>query len=576
MRVFFKRVIKLMQPYIFHEISGVLLTILFILTAAATPMITKYLIDNIILKKTTGNLYLGLGLLFLACIIEPIAGYFKDLIFLNISENITLNIRRRLFLKVINASLKFFSNTKKGEIISRIVNDGRGASEFITNFFVVFLKDIVFVIVAFAGMLYLSVMITAISLSVFLALFTATWRLSRRFSSLQTEIQKNHDSICTNVNQMTENIISIKSFLVECRIIGKYNDVVVKTFKDNKKIGQMNILLNNLANIITFFCMCIIYGIGTLGIASGDMTLGTMMAAIMYFQMLVQPFNELVNNNIQLRKTMPILDRVYEYFDMENEVLSCEGQKLNGDIIVSNLSFSYDNKINALNDLNLHIAEHSLTAFVGGSGSGKSTFINILLGFLRPSGGSIRIGNRNILEMGVNILRENISLVPQEIELFNMSIKENIKCGKPDASDNEIIDLCKKLRLHHKIVSLTEGYESIISERINLSGGEKQRLAIARALIKKTAILVFDEPTSALDPENELIVRDILEAASKDCTVIVIAHRITTIMNADKIFVFNKGEVVEEGTHNTLLERNSIYAGFVLNHENSCKPELIA
>ncbi|MGH2332428.1 ATP-binding cassette domain-containing protein [Thermoanaerobacter mathranii] len=164
------------------------------------------------------------------------------------------------------------------------------------------------------------------------------------------------------------------------------------------------------------------------------------------------------------------------------------------------------------------IEPKSFVALVGRSGSGKSTFVKLLLGFYRPTSGRIKIGGKDILDMGVNVLRKNISFVPQDIELFNTSIKENIRFGKPDASDEEIFEICKKLKLHEKIISLPEGYDTIISERVNLSGGEKQRVAIARALIKKPKIFILDEPTSSLDPENEMILSEILKEISKDCT----------------------------------------------------------
>ncbi|WP_084424675.1 ATP-binding cassette domain-containing protein [Caloramator sp. ALD01] len=189
----------------------------------------------------------------------------------------------------------------------------------------------------------------------------------------------------------------------------------------------------------------------------------------------------------------------------------------------------------------------------------------LLLGFYKPLYGDIKIGGKSIYEIGVNSLREKISFVPQDIELLNTSIKENIKCGKMNASDEEIIDICKKLKLHEKIMSLPQGYDTIITERVNLSGGEKQRIAIARALIKHPQIFILDEPTSALDLENETIIREIIENLSRECTVIVVAHRITTIVNADKIFVFDNGRVVEERTHKTLINNKETYYNLLLN-----------
>lgn len=567
MKVFLKRIINLIKPYILLETLGAILTVLYTLAVFASPIVSKYLIDEVIPTKSSYKLYVGLGIFLAVCILQPIFGYFKDLIFLNITESVTLNIRKKLFLRVINAPLKFFDTTNKGEIISRIINDGRGASEFITNFFVVFVKNIILIFMILVGMFYLSTAITGIVIVLFLVFFILNWRLSRRFSGLQAELQKNYDFICTTVNQMADSVATIKSFLVEEKITEKYNQVITKAYKDNKRIGYLNILLNNLTNVIVIISLVVIYGVGTLSVMSDKMTLGTVIAMGLYFQLLVQPVYELLNNNIQFRKTMPIFDRLYEYFNIENESYKDDQVPLMGEISVEGLYFGYNDNNFVLDDLNLKIEKNKLIALVGSSGSGKSTFVKLLLGFYRPGLGKIKIGDKDILEIGVNILRENISFVPQDIELFNTSIKENILCGKPNASLDEIIDICKRLRLHEKISSLPDGYNSIVSERVNLSGGEKQRIAIARALIKQPQIFILDEPTSSLDPENETILREILEALSKKCTVIVIAHKMTTITNADKIFVFENGKIVEQGTHSSLLNESGIYLNFVHNNE---------
>lgn len=568
MKCLLRRIIPLIKPYLFFEILGAILTILYTFAIFATPLVSKYLIDEVIPAKSIYKLYLGLGIFLIVCIAQPIVGYLKDLLFLHITEIITLKIRKKLFLKLIYAPLKFFDDTHKGEIISRIINDSRGASEFITNFFVIFVKNVFLIIVVIGGMLYLSPMITGIVIILFLLFFIVNWILSRRFSILQAKVQQNYDMICTNVEQMADSILTIKSFLAENKIFDKYEQVITNAYRNNKKIGHLSILLNNLTGVIVILSLVVIYGVGALQVMNEHMTLGTIIAIGLYFQILVQPTYELLNNNIHLRKVIPIFDRLYEYFDLENEPLKDEIISLDGEISIERVSFYYNENVCALNDISFIIEPKSFVALVGRSGSGKSTIVKLLLGFYRPTSGKIKIGGKDILDMGVNVLRKNISFVPQDIELFNTSIKENIRFGKPDASDEEIFEICKKLKLHGKIISLPEGYDTIISERVNLSGGEKQRVAIARALIKKPKIFILDEPTSSLDPENEMILSEILKEISKDCTVIVIAHRLTTVVGADKIIVFEKGKVVEEGTHSTLINKNGLYSKFILNNKN--------
>ncbi len=571
MKEFINKIHKLIKQYMTLEVIGLMLTALYTLAIFGSPLVSKYLIDEVIPGNSFTKLYIGLGIFFAVCAAQPIVGYFKDILFMNITENVTRDIRKSLFSKVIGAPLKFFDSTKKGEIVSRIVNDGRAASEFITNFFVIFVKNVILIIMIIIGMLLMSVKLTSIVLCLFVIFFVINFTLSKKFSKMSMEQQKNYDAICISISQMAESIVTIKAFLSEEEIKNKYHELLSKIYKDNKKIRSLHILLNNLTNVLVVLSLSVIYGIGTLSIMKEEVTLGTVISMGLYFQLLVQPVYELLNNNIELRKTMPIFDRIYEYFDMENETYSYDSSvKLEGEIKVDNLSFAYkDDSVQSLNNINMKIPSKGLFAFVGHSGAGKSTLVKLLMRLYEPTQGTIKIGSTNISNLEVNKLRENISFVPQEVNLFNASVKDNIRCGNKEVTNEDITRVCKKLKLHDKILSLPEGYDSIITERVNLSGGEKQRVSIARALVRRPGIFILDEPTAALDPENELIIRDTIETLAKDSIVIVIAHRISTIINADKIFVFENGSIAESGDHNALIAKKGIYADFVLNNDKS-------
>lgn len=548
MRFFLKRVYKMIKPHLLLEVLGLLMTIVFTLSVFASPIVSKYLIDEIVPAHSEQKLYTGLILFFLICISQPVTGYFKDIIFLFTTEKITLSLREKLFSKVLNARIGFFEKTAKGEIISRILNDGSSASEFITMFFVSYIKNMVLILLIITGMLLLSVKITLIILGLVLLLLTSNLLYSRKIEVLSSEVYKNFDLMCTKVSQMADSIVTIKSFILENTMRESFRGLLKKNYSDSIRVSKLSILVNNTTGLMTVLSLCIIYGMGALSVMKGQMTLGTVIALGLYFQLLNDPVSSIVNNNMSIQKILPVFTRLDDYFSIQSEKNAGAGEKLaSGDIHIQNICFSYPGHPEVLENINMHIKERSYLGIVGASGAGKSTLVKILMGFYRPTAGHIYIGETDIQNISIDSLRKIIGYVSQDIDLFNISIKENIRLGYPDAADDEIYEICMKLNIHKKVISLPESYESIITERINLSGGEKQRIAIARALIKRPSILVLDEPTSALDHENEAYVAAILKEISRICTVIVISHKDTILRNADKIFYLKNGKVLQNG-----------------------------
>jgi ABC-type multidrug transport system fused ATPase/permease subunit len=551
-----QNIFELIKRYLSAEILGLALTTVYTSAVFATPIVSKYLIDEVLPARSKPKLYYGLGLFFLTCMLQPVVGYLKDLIFLKITENITYEISNNLFARIIQAPLQFFDLTPKGEIISRVINDGRSSSEFVSHLLIVVVKNILLVVMVLGGMLYLSVPITLIVLVMFVIFLFVNSRLSRKFNVLSAQVQKNFDTLCKNVSQMLDGIITIKAFLINDTVKSNFENTLNQALVCNKKIGWLSIFINNLSSSITVLALCGIYGLGMWLVIAEKTTLGAVMALGIYFQLLVQPVAELQNNNIAYQKMLPVFARLTEYLEMPGEQAGAKTATfIRGEIVARNLSFAYNNAIETLNDINLAIPAQGLIGLAGRSGSGKSTFIKLLLGFYLPTAGTITIGGKNILEIGVGDLRNSISFVPQEIDLFNCSVKENICCGQSEIPIERVVAICKQLNLHEKISALSEGYDSIISERVNLSGGEKQRIGIARALIKNAPILIFDEPTAALDPENEAIIRHILEELSRERLVIVVAHKLTMIANAQQIILFDQGRILQDDAKLVLLEK---------------------
>ncbi len=542
------KIFDLIKPYLIWQIIGFVLTIIYAVTVFASPLVSRYLIDEVIPAHSLEKLYFGIIVFCLVLLSQPIVGYIKDIVFLHVTENIVLDIRKRLFNKLLLAPLSFFNRSTKGEIISRVVNDGKEAGEFISDFFIIAVKNIILIVLIIAGMLYLSISLTMIVILVISFFSFLNFKLSKKLTSLSSDVQRNRDRMCTTVNQTINSIMTVKAFLLEKKERQKYGDVLEKTFKDNLRIWFLAIILNNVSQIIVILSLCVIYGLGSIFVMRNRLTLGDVVALGLYFQLMVQPVKEILANNIELRKNIPIFNRIYEYLEMESEYKE-DGKKecINnlGEIVIKDLGFVYEDGTEVLSEVNMVFPPRGLVAFIGASGSGKSTLVKLLLGLYKPTSGDIYVNGLSIEKIDLKTLREQISIVTQEMEFFNDSIKENIRCGKSDATDGEIEELCKKLKIHKKILLLPLGYDSVLMETVNLSGGEKQRLAMARALIKNPSVFIFDEPTSALDKENEARIREIIEAIAKERLVIVIAHKASTIVNADLIYVFEDKRVVK-------------------------------
>ncbi|KNF07555.1 ABC-type multidrug transport system, ATPase and permease component [Gottschalkia purinilytica] len=556
-----KDILNLLKPYLRKELLGLFFTILYAIGSFLSPLASKYLIDNVIQVKNITNLYFGIMVFFVISFIQPIVGFFKDVIFLNISENITYDIRNDVFNSVLNSPIDFFSKNKKGEIVSRIINDCQILGEFITNFLVVYIKNILSIIVILIGMFYLSPKITGVTIIFLIFASLLIVLMGKVFRRLSLIRQKNYDKLCVKVNQMIDLIETIKSFVIEKKIKDNFQDINKKNKKDNIKIQKIHIIINNLINSVVIIVLCFIYGFGTIEVSKNNLTIGTVVALGVYFQMIIQPIFEVINNHISLEKIVPVLNRINEFTnikleDFENDIN--HKVVIYNDIDIQDVSFSYNDSWN-LEYINMHIQKGNLIGILGQAGSGKSTLVNIILGFYEPKKGTILLDGISTNDLGKHSVRQAIGYVPQNIQLFNDSIRENIRCYNDKIDDEDIMQVCKKTGIHEFIMSLDKGYDTIINEKINISGGQKQMIAISRALAKDPSILIFDEPTSALDPKNEKEITSLISSLRGKYTLIIITHNISTVYNADNIFVLDKGKVLENGTHDELISKNGMY-----------------
>ncbi|CDZ23311.1 ABC transporter [[Clostridium] cellulosi] len=564
-----KRFITFLFNYIkkYHalEIAGLFFTLLYTVAVFLAPYASQYLIDKVLIAQSYRKLYIGIFIFFLVCIAQPITGFIKNQIFLNISESISLETRKKLFSKIIKSPLTFFDETKKGSIVSRIVNDGRQLSDFVTNIFVVIVKNVLLIALILIGMFIMSPIVTLIVIIFFASYFGINLIVSKKFEKLSSASVKQFDQFCTNIDQSVNNINIIKTYLLEKKTEQHYTELLKNIYNNNKKIGTLGNILDSVSNAIVIISLSFIYGFGAIMVMHHQLTLGTVVALGLYFQTLVQPISELLNNNMKIHEILPIVQRIEEYINLpeEQNVMSPSPNLANETRIdIDNLSFHYVKNgriINVFDNLNLNITGNGLYGIVGKSGSGKSTIAKLLLGLYNPQKGniSINVGQKHLSTN--RDIRNNISYVQQDAEFLNTSIRQNLLLGNPNATEEEIVDICKRLNLHDKIMALPHGYDDVINEKINLSGGEKQRLSIARAYLKHSPINIFDEVTSSLDKTCETGVLEIIKELATNSVVILITHKTQSLLDAKKIFVIQQGHVAQQGTHNELIAQKGIY-----------------
>ncbi len=554
---------KVAFQYKRREFVGLLCTILYSGSIFMSTLVSKYLIDEVITSQSLNKMFIGIIVFMFGCMGQPIFGYFKNKIFMKISEDIVMDYRIKMFEKILYTPIQFFENNKNGEIVSRICNDGITISDFLTNFFVVFIKNIILIIMIFIGMLLMSPILTCIVVVLFTGYAFINYKMSKEFSTLSKKCRESYDEICVNINQSINQIDTIKSFTQERIWKDKFIDIAKESYSNNLKVRNKNNLLDCFSTSIVVLSLTIVYGIGGYLIMSGKSTIGTIAAFGLFFQNLSSPIYEFMNANIDLKKTEPILRRINEYLNLAEERKSDMELNEIGSIEFRNVSFSFGNdNAGALKNINLDFASNGLFALVGDSGAGKSTIMKLLCAYYDNYKGDILINDIELCSYGVINIRNMISIVSQEVELMNDTIMNNVLMGQKH-SEEEVKAVCSFVKLNEVIEALTDGYNTIINERINLSGGEKQRLAIARAIMKKARIYVFDEPTAALDNINEMHIKKLIEELAKDNLVIVITHNLYLLNKSDYIYTMREGEVVEKGTYNNLINSGCYFAELI-------------
>ena len=450
-------------------------------------------------------------------------------------------------------------------MISRVINDVEQTKDFILTGLMNIWLDCVTIIIALSIMFFLDVKLTIAAIFIFPFYILTVYFFFGRLRQLTRVRSQALAEVQGFLHERVQGMSVIKSFAIEDNEAQNFDHRNSHFLKRAFQHTRWNAYSFAAINTVTDLGPIIVIGVGAYLVINGAITVGTLAAFVGYLEQLFGPLRRLVSSFTTLTQSFASMDRVFQLMDEDYDIKNGIGAQpieiKKGQIDLKNVSFKYnDNELEVLHDINLTINKGETVAFVGMSGGGKSTLISLIPRFYDVTSGEILVDGNNVKDFLTGSLRNQIGLVQQDNILFSDTVKENILLGRPDATDDEIVEAAKMANAHDFIMNLPEGYDTEVGERgVKLSGGQKQRLSIARIFLNNPPILILDEATSALDLESEAIIQEALDVLSKDRTTLIVAHRLSTITHADKIVVMENGQIVETGTHQELIQKQGAY-----------------
>ncbi|MCM3762263.1 ABC transporter ATP-binding protein/permease [Alkalihalobacillus oceani] len=567
-----KRYLAFVKPYWKEIILTVLIGVLKFGIPLLLPLVMMYVIDDIIFAEALADdeklsllFRIMIGMFFIFVVLRPPIEYFRQYFAQFIGNKVLYDIRDQLFTHIQKLSLKFYSNRKVGEIISRVIHDVEQTKTFVITGLMNIWLDLFTIIIAIIIMLNLNVWLTIVAISMFpfygfsIKFFYSRLRhLTRVRSQALAEVQG-------HLHERVQGMNVIRSFALEeyeqdqfAKRNGHFLTKAIDHTKWNAKTFAVVNTITDVAPLLVIF-------VSGYFVITGQLEVGAMTAFVLYMERLYGPLRRLVNSSTTLTQAIASMDRVFEFIDEKYDIVDRSSatplKRAQGSFEFDNVTFRYnEDEEPVLKNLQLKVERGETIAFVGMSGGGKSTLISLLPRFYDVTEGRILLDGKDLRDYQVRTLRDNIGMVLQDNILFSHSVKANILMGRPDATDEEVVAAAKAANAHGFIMSLPNGYETEVGERgVKLSGGQKQRVAIARVFLKNPPILIFDEATSALDLESEHYIQEALEKLARDRTTFIVAHRLSTITHADRIVVIENGEIVESGSHEDLMVKGGSY-----------------
>ena len=559
-----RRALRYLKPYWHLELVALFFAIVTAFLSLVEPWVNKLLIDDVIINKNARMLAIVCLIFLASTILSAIFSTLRGYLFTYIGERAVIDMRHQLFGHLQQLSLSFFNKEKTGRIMSIFTNDVPAMQALYTSTLVDFITDTLRFVVTMGVMLKIDWQLTLMALPA-LPLFAIALKLfSKPMREVSRKVQDKNSDISENLQESISGAREVKAFTQEENETNRLLNIFRQLLGLRVKQSILQSSSGGIAELTAVSGIMFVLWYGGMKAINGMMQMGVLIAFVNYLGRLFNPIGRYMELNNRLQSAMGAAERVFEFLDTTPEIQdkteAIALPPVRGRVQFENVHFAYEEGDEVLADINLNVESGEMIALVGASGSGKTTLVNLIPRFFDPTSGQILIDGYDLRDVKTQSLRQQVSVVFQDSFLFGATIRENIRFGKRDATDEEVTAAAEAANAHEFIVQLSEGYDTEVGERgVKLSGGQKQRISIARTILRNPKILILDEATSALDSESELLVKEALEKLMAGRTSFVIAHRLSTVLKADRIVVLDDGKIVEAGSHEELLAKGGAY-----------------